>query len=127
MENKEFKALFGRRLKVFLLQLIGLLDDFSNERTLRIIGDQLMRSGSSIGANYFEAQAASSKKDFINFFHHALKSANETKFWLEVLIESGKANRECSDSLLGEVSEIANILGKSIVTLKSRVPMNAAS
>lgn len=127
MENKEFKATFGKRLKAFLLQLIGFLDDFSNERALRIIGDQLMRSGSSIGANYFEAQAASSKKDFINFFHHALKSANETKFWLEVLIESGKANRECSDSLLGEVSEIANILGKSIVTLKSRVPMNAAS
>ena len=67
-----------------------------------------------------EAQGASSRKDYTNFFSYALKSANETKFWLGLLRDSHKAEREACDKLLGEVTEIANILATSILTLKSK-------
>ncbi|MEW6189444.1 MAG: four helix bundle protein [Actinomycetota bacterium] len=53
----------------FTLQLIDFLDELPRSPSAQIIGNQLLRSGTSIGANYIEAQAASSKKDFANFFH----------------------------------------------------------
>ena len=74
----------------------------------------------SIGANYVEAQASSSKKDFINFFHYSLKSANESKFWLAILRDSGKGNQKEVEVLLKELIEIANILGSSLLTLKGK-------
>ena len=81
---------------------------------------QIIRSATSIGANYIEAQASSSKKDFTNFFHHSLKSANETKFWLAILRDTGKCEEKKADELLKELTEIANILGASILTLKGK-------
>ena len=79
-----------------------------------------MRSGTSIGANYFEARAANSKNDFINFFNHSLKSANESKFWLEILIDANKCNLQIAKNLLNEATEIANILASSILTMKGK-------
>jgi four helix bundle protein len=79
-----------------------------------------IRSGTSIGANIVEAQAGSSKKDFTNFYFHSLKSANETKFWLGLIRDSAKGDKIRADNLLKEVTEIANILGASIVTLKKK-------
>ncbi|OHA24317.1 MAG: hypothetical protein A3D50_02180, partial [Candidatus Taylorbacteria bacterium RIFCSPHIGHO2_02_FULL_44_12] len=73
-----------------------------------------------IGANIIEAQAGSSKKDFTNFFSHALKSANESKFWLGLLRDSGKADKQRAETLLQETKELANILGSSIVTLRGK-------
>ncbi|MBU2592490.1 four helix bundle protein [Patescibacteria group bacterium] len=58
------------------------MEKFPKKRAAWIISDQLLRAGTSIGANIVEAQAASSRRDFTNFLNHALKSANETKFWL---------------------------------------------
>ena len=77
-----------------------------------------MRSGTSIGANYIEAIAASSKKDFTNFLSHALKSANESKFWLALLRDTGKGSSEIIAGLINELQEIANILGSSIRTMR---------
>src|SRR4030067_842693 len=91
-EKERFKEEFKQRIKKFIFDLIQFIDTLPENKTCRIIGDQLMRSGTSIGANYFEARAASSKNDFINFFNHALKSANESKFWLEILIDANKCN-----------------------------------
>ncbi|MFH0838666.1 MAG: four helix bundle protein [Candidatus Omnitrophota bacterium] len=120
MKNDEFKEAFKRRIKQFILNLIRLIDSMPNERSCRIIGDQLLRSGSSVGANYFEARAASSKNDFINFFTYSLKSANESKFWLEILIDSNKCDIRQAKTLLQEISEIANIFASSILTLKGK-------
>jgi four helix bundle protein len=100
------------------LRLIGFIDRLPEGRASRIIGDQLLRSGTSVGANYVEAQAAVSRKDFINFFTYSLKSANESKFWLALLRDSGKADRDETDSLLEEVNEISKVLASSILTLK---------
>jgi hypothetical protein len=66
-DKDQFKENFARRIKHFVLNLIEFIDSLPNEMACRVIGDQLMRSGSSVGANYFEARAASSKRDFINY------------------------------------------------------------
>ena len=107
-------------MKQFILDLISFIDSLPNDRTCRIIADQLMRSGTSIGANYFEARAASSKNDFTNFFNHSLKSANESKFWLETLIDTKKCDIERAEGLLKEASEISSIFASSILTLKGK-------
>ena len=70
------------------------------EQTSRIISDQLLRSATSIGANVIEAQAASSRKDSTNFFNYALKAANECKFWLGLLRDSDRGDKETVNKLL---------------------------
>ncbi len=92
----------------------------SSNSSNRILGDQLLRSATSIGANIVEAQAGSSRKDFKNFLNYALKSANETKYWLALLRDSGKKSKLEIDPLLQESGELAKILASSIITLKSR-------
>lgn len=119
-EKETFKEEFGKRMKKFVLSLIDFIDLLPREQSSRVIADQLMRSGTSIGANYFEAKAASSKNDFINFFTHSLKSANETKFWLEILRDSAKCDVQRADDLFKETCELANILASSILTLKGK-------
>ncbi|MEW5759072.1 MAG: four helix bundle protein [Candidatus Omnitrophota bacterium] len=120
IEKERQKEEFNKRIKQLILNLIQFIDTLPNDKSCVVIGNQLMRSGTSIGANYFEARAASSKMDFINFFNHALKSANESRFWLETLIEAKKCNSQETNKLLQEVSEIANILASSILTLKGK-------
>ena len=118
-DNQEFKKKLIARAFSFARMVIAFVDTFPNKRSAWIITDQLLRAAMSIGANITEAQAASSKRDFINFLHYALKSANETKFWLG-LSKDIIDNKERADSLLNEVTELANILGASITTLKDR-------
>jgi len=120
LEKERFKEEFKQRIKLLMLNIIKFIDSMPKDSTCKIIGSQLLRSGTSIGANYFEARAASSKNDFTNFFNHSLKSANESKFWLEVLIESGKCDIQNAKSLLIETSEISNIFASSILTLKGK-------
>ncbi len=84
------------------------------------MGKQFLRSGTSILANYIEANSASSKKDFINFFTHSLKSANESKVWLVLLRDTNKGDKNELKWLLKELIEIANILASSILTLKGK-------
>ncbi|PJA64479.1 MAG: four helix bundle protein, partial [Candidatus Portnoybacteria bacterium CG_4_9_14_3_um_filter_40_10] len=85
-----------------------------------IIGKQLLRSGTSILANYIEANSASSKKDFINFFTHSLKSSNESKVWLTILRDLKKGEEKETDWLLNELIEISNVIASSILTLKGK-------
>ena len=84
------------------------------------MGKQLLRSGTSILANYIEANSASSKKDFINFFTHSLKSANESKVWLALLRDTDKGDKKELEWLLKELTEISNILASSILTMKGK-------
>ena len=74
----------------YALDVIKYIDSLPPGRTAGVLFGQLLRSSTSIGANIIEAQAASSQKDFKNFLNHALKSANETKYWLALLRDSGK-------------------------------------
>ncbi len=115
-----FKNEFKKRLYDFTLKLIKFLDKLPDDNVSRRIGDQLLRSGTSIIGNYIEGQAASSKKDFTNFFNTSLKSANESKLWFALLRDSGRIKPQEVAWFLNELNEIANIFASSILTLKGR-------
>ncbi|OGO22964.1 MAG: hypothetical protein A2Z28_04620 [Chloroflexi bacterium RBG_16_51_9] len=116
MQNQKFDI--KERSYLFALRIIKLTESLSNDQASRIISDQLLRSATSIGANIIEGQSASSRRDFTNFLNHALKSANETRFWLGLLRDSGKQSKEAINPLLEDVTQLANILAASITTLK---------
>ncbi len=122
MENDKlkFKNEFKKRLYSFVLRLIKFIDALPKGVGSEVMGKQLLRSGTSILANYIEANSASSKKDFINFFTHSLKSANESKVWLALLRDTNQGNKQEVNRLLNELIELANILASSILTLKNK-------
>jgi four helix bundle protein len=119
-DKSKFKIEFKSRLYKFALRLIEFLDHLPSDNVSRRLGDQLLRSGTSILANYIEGQAASSKKDFINYFNISLKSANESKLWLALLRDSKRANPKDVEWFLAETTEISKIFASSILTLKGR-------
>jgi len=119
-DRSKFKIEFKTRLYSFTLKLIEFIDKLPNDNVSRRIGDQLLRSGTSILGNYIEGQASSSKKDFTNFFNHSLKSANESKIWIALLRDSKRTDKENTEWFLQELDEIAKIFASSILTLKGR-------
>lgn len=120
MTNDDYKKNLIKRTFVLARLVLKLVNKFPAKRSASVIADQLLRSATSIGANIIEAQAASSKKDFINFLNYALKSANETKFWLALARDLDKELIPEINQLLKETEELAKILGSSISTLKGK-------
>ena len=119
-DKSKFKNEFKKRLYSFTLRLVEFLDKLPNDNVSRRIGDQLLRSGTSIIGNYIEGQAASSKRDFTNYFNTSLKSANESKLWVALLRDSGRAKAEDVSWFLNELDEIASIFASSILTLRGK-------
>lgn len=117
-QNSDFKT----RTYLWTLSLVRLIEKMPKSIFGEVISKQVLRSGTSIMANYIEAKAASSRKDFTNFFNHSLKSANESKVWL-ALIRDTTNNQKIKDEskkLLGELEEIAKILGASLLKLRGK-------
>ncbi len=119
-DKEKFENDFKKRLYNFALRLIELLDQLPDDNVSKRLGDQLLKSGTSILANYIEGQTASSKKDFTNYFHISLKSANESKVWLALLRDSKRIKPDKSEWFLKELGEISNIFGSSLLTLKGK-------
>ena len=123
MDRQQNKEKFKKRLFKYVIRLVKFLSKLPRDPVIREIVGQLMRSGTSIGANYFEAQGASSKKDYQNFFAYSLKSANESKFWLAVLLAANLIPKQLiveAKCLLQETTEIASIFASSILTMKGK-------
>jgi four helix bundle protein len=116
----KFKIEFKKRLYKFTLDLIAFIDKLPKDNTTNRLCDQLIRSGTSIIGNYIEGQSASSKKDFINYFNHCLKSSNESKLWFSLLKDSGRAKDIDVDIFLNELKEISNIFASSLLKLKGK-------
>lgn len=104
----------------FSLDIIVFVNELPNKRGFWSIGDQLLRSATSIGANMMEAKSSSSKRDFIKYYEIALKSANETKYWICLLRDSYSELKPQCIRLLNEAEEISNMLGSSVLTLKGK-------
>lgn len=115
-KNREFK----NRLYALILRTIELVEGAKKNQTTVIIGGQLIRSITSILANYTEGYAASSKRDYANYFSHCLKSANESKVWVSLLKDTNNVDKEEADPILQELEEISNIFGSSILTLRGK-------
>lgn len=111
--------IIGTKSKSFALRIIKfckLLD----EKKEYIISKQLFRCGTSIGANVRESNNAQSTADFTNKLSIALKEADETSYWLELLVESEIIDQQQYEELIIDVKEIIAILTSSIKTLKSK-------
>ena len=119
-DKAKIKNEFKKRLYAFTLKLIEFIDRLPKDNISRRLGDQLLRSGTSIIANYIEGQAASSKKDFTNYFNISLKSTNESKLWFALLKDSGRVKEEDVSWFQSELDEISKIFGSSILTLKGK-------
>lgn len=118
-EKINSKSDLKERAYRYVLSIIKFIDGLDRkDMGTQTMSKQLFRSGTSVGANIVEAPAGSSRKDFTNFLSHSLKSANESRFWLEPLRDSKKARTEEVIPLLKETAELANISGSSIITLR---------
>lgn len=115
--SQEMKA----RLYKWTLSLLKNIDSLDRSMISSVLGKQLLRSGTSIIANFVEAQAGSSTKDFANFLNYSLKSANESKLWLTLLVDSGKMNKEDVEDLRKELQEISMILGSILIKIRKKV------
>jgi four helix bundle protein len=111
------KEVFKMRLIDFSVSVMKATQKLRKDPTMWPVCDQIVRSGTSIGANVNEAQGANSKKDFANYFQIALKSARETRYWIQV-IERYDANNSDMKNLYNENENLINILQASIKTLR---------
>jgi len=119
-QNLNVKTNTRYRAYKFSLDVIKFVERFPNKRIAWIITDQLLRSATSIGANLMEAKASSSKRDFIKYYEIALKSSNESKYWLCLARDAKIASKEDVKMLLNENEEISRMVGSSLLTLKGK-------
>ncbi len=119
-QNLKPKTELKQRAYQYSINMIKFLDSLPKDTSSNIIVQQLLRSSTSICANIVEARGASSKRDFANFFGYSLKSANESLYWLGLLIDAKDVRNQKLDYLLNETKELANILGASVLTLKGK-------
>lgn len=108
------------RAYLFSIEIVKFVNSLPNKRAFWSVGDQLLRAACSIGANLIEAKSSSSKRDFLKFYQIALKSANETEYWLCLIRDTYPDIAPKCNELLREVKEISNMLGKSVLTLKGK-------
>jgi four helix bundle protein len=101
------------RTKKFALRVIRLFQHPPRSLDAQVLGKQLLRSGTSVGANYRAAGRARSKAEFISKIAIVLEEADETIFWLECLIESGIVKQELLQDLLTEANELVAIFAAS--------------
>ena len=95
-----------RRTKIFALDIIRLFSALPARPEARVLGNQLLRSGTSVGAHYREAQRAKSNADFISKIEGALQELEETEYWLELLEDSGLVDGKTIQPLRKEVNEL---------------------
>lgn len=104
----------------FSVQIIALVKELKAKHET-VIANQIGRSGTSIGANVYEAQYAQGTKDFISKFEIALKECHETEYWLELLFETGYINENLYKPLKNDCGAIRRMLISSITTSKQKL------
>jgi len=104
--------------KSFAVEIIELCENAKNRKKATAVISQLLRCGTSIGANIHEANYASSKADFINKFQIALKECYETEYWLEIFHDSGVIYDQEYSKMFATCSKIRKMLIASITTAK---------
>ena len=121
--NAKFKTDPFQRCYIFSLDTISFIDQLPNKRSSWVIGDQLLRSATSIGANMIEGRAASTCLELKKFNEIALKSANETRYWL-LLLRDAKlmlTQEEAITKLLCELEELTRMIASGIIKLKQKM------
>ena len=116
MKDSELRT----RAKALALHVIAVCDKVDTRKGRSVLVNQIVRSATSVGANIHEANYASSKADFINKFHIALKECAETEYWIEMMTGCNAISQETAQLLLQECGIIRRMLVRSITTAKSK-------
>ncbi len=119
MEAKE--NIVYTKSKSFAFEIIKLYKYLLNTKSETVLSKQILRSGTSIGANIAESEYASSDKDFLNKLYIALKECNETIYWLDLIYESKYIGSETYNSLKAQCCEIKRLLSSSTKTIKDKM------
>lgn len=106
------------RTKKFAARVVKLTNELKLKNVDYPLRDQILRSGTSVGANVREGKASSSKKELIRFYEIALRSANETDYWMEVIQEGYDLDINLMKNDKSELLEISKVLGAIIINLK---------
>lgn len=117
------KVELERRTKKFAVSVIRFVEDLPKSKTTDVLGYQLLKSGTSVGANYREANRAESRADFIHKIGIVEKEIAETQYWLELFGEVGHGDNKARTGLLKESGELLAIfvaVGKSTRANKSK-------
>jgi four helix bundle protein len=109
------------RTRAFALRVIKMYRVLAKDEVGRILGKQLLRSGTSIGANVEEAQAGQSNADFVHKMSLALKEARESRYWLKLILEGEVMPANRLDAILVEIEEIIKLLYTIIQNSKSNL------
>ena len=109
-----------RRTRAFALRIIHLVESLPPSKTADVISRQLLRCGTSVGANYRASCRARSAADFISKMGIVEEEADESIYWVELLVESGLVKRGRVEGLLEEADEIVAIVVSSIRTARGR-------
>ncbi|HPJ91324.1 MAG: four helix bundle protein [Bacteroidales bacterium] len=107
----------------FAIKIVDLYKYLINEKKEFVLSKQLLRSGTSIGANIEESIGGQSDKDFLHKISISYKEARESIYWLKLLRETNYLNVEKAESLIADAEEICKILGKIQITLKNRIAL----
>lgn len=118
MDSEELK----KRTKQFGLRVIRLVDALPNNQLGRVIGNQLLRSGTSVGANYRAACRGRSKAEFIAKVGIVIEEADESLYWMEMILEAELLPKERLVELMQEADELVAIMTASVKTARSRSP-----
>jgi len=119
MDNKEFSKQLEHRTRKFAVSIIKLSILLPNTPEGKVIRNQITKSGSSIGANYREANRSRSKADFANKIKICESESNETLYWLEIIIDLEWIENAKTDSLIKETEELLAIFTSISNSLKS--------
>ncbi|MBP5356169.1 MAG: four helix bundle protein [Prevotella sp.] len=114
-------SIIGDKSMAFAIRIVKLYKYLTNEKNEYVLSKQLLRSGTSIGANTRESKNAQSKNDFLNKLNIALKEADESEYWLDLLYKTEFLNNNEYISLHNDLCEIIKILTTIIKTLKADV------
>jgi len=104
----------------FALRMVKLYQHLSSEQKEYVLSKQLLRCGTSIGANIEEAIGAQSEKDFFAKLTISYKEARESKYWIRLLSDTHYLTQPQSASLLHDIEELLKIIGSILKTLKNR-------
>ena len=118
-KNFEFRDVMQNRTKLFALRIIKLYQSLPKLGEAQVIGKQLLRAGTSVGSNYRAACRARSSKEFYSKVSIVIEEADESMFWIELLIESGIVKASLLQDLLNENEEIVKILVTARKTIKN--------
>ncbi|MEA3497113.1 MAG: four helix bundle protein [Bacteroidota bacterium] len=120
MDNKEFAKLLENRTKNFAISVIKLSSSLSNTSENKVIKNQITKSGTSIGANYIEANRSRSDKDFLNKIQICESEASETVYWLELLMSLSKNTTKETKLVFKEANELLAIFTSIRNSLKKK-------